>query len=1128
MKFFSLIQRTLIVSAIGGAMSSTGALADDPQQRREQYFEQHIRPLLFDRCYGCHSDKKQESSLRLDSRQAVMRGGDSGAAAISRNVDESLLIQAVRGELAPMPPDDPLSDEEIAKLERWVAMGLPWTSGDAPTSPTLGDQRAIGKQARAHWSLQPIRQPKLPTGPGVDALESAVDRFVMQGILDQALEVAPPADRRTLLRRLSFDLVGLPPTPDEVDAFVRDESSSAVRNVVDRLLDSPHYGERWARHWMDIARYADSQDWQAQTDVRYPFAYTYRDWLIRSLNEDLPYDDFIREQLAADFRHRQSDSPDLAALGFLTVGPRFRGNRLEIAADQIDVVTRGLMGLTVGCARCHDHKYDPIAIDDYYALHGVFASSQISEELPEIRTSLSEHDDPQRADFRAELAKAKQAEVDYHQSLRREAIDDLKSRVTDYLIGYHEMGLTGKLEIRGAMSQLNVKETAMTPLSERLTAYLLTADVSDPVMGPWVEGLKMKEEVFAKKAQGLLDRWTSDASNINPLVKQTLESKSPQTRKELIEAYGSVFQQSLGSDPSEARSVEADADQSPLDAATRQIRETLLADDGLFDLPIARVVVASRLLGMGRKNLGDLQKAITEVYASHPGAPPRAMSLSDLPNPVTPYVMLRGEPGRRGDQVDRRFISVLSRPKAEPFQQGSGRLELADRIASPSNPLTARVLVNRVWTKYFGRGLVDYSDDFGLRCPPPKQAELLDWLAHAFMENGWSLKWLHRTIVLSETYGRSSLASAETLERDPENHWLARQNRRRLDLESMRDAMLVTAGLLDPTIGGRSFPLSTPPYTHRRTVYAYVDRVDTDPMLKTFDLASPTASASERPITTIPQQALFLMNHPFAAEFARELVKQSRASGSPEEGVRSLYRRLYQRDPIATELAIAVDYLNQPPVVEAFPEATWEYGYGPTDRTARTFTPLPFWSGTAYQTSDVYPDPVHRHLRLTAIGGNPVIRADQSVIRRWIAPAAGTVSITSQLEHLRDAGDGVVGSIWFIPGVANTQKDNSLHDGRRSAESLVEHHVLGKVVDLAIDRLDVNQGDAIELVVHCFKTPAADAFRWTAEVTGIEGSLSEQVWDSARGFAGPPPPKLDAWEQLAQALLLTNEFHYLD
>ncbi|MGV3486020.1 MAG: DUF1549 domain-containing protein, partial [Planctomycetaceae bacterium] len=382
------MQRHWFFTVAGILLLGSSAQGDEAQVRREQFFEERVRPLLFNRCFECHGDKKQESGLRLDSRSAILRGGDSGPAAVARRVDDSLLIQAVRGEAASMPPEDPLEEAEIEVLERWVAMGLPWTAGDAPPEPSLGDQRAIQEIADSHWAFQPINKPPLPAAVSAGT-PSEVDVFLNQQIDEAGLQVAPPADRRTLLRRLTFDLIGLPPTPEEVTAFESDRDPDAIAKVVERLLQSPHYGERWGRHWLDVARYADSQDWQAQTDVRYPFAYTYRDWVIRSLNADMPYDEFIRKQLAADFIETQPDSPELAALGFLTVGPRFRNNRLELAADQIDVVTRGLMGLTVACARCHDHKYDPVPIEDYYALYGVFASCTIPDDYVGVSMSVN-------------------------------------------------------------------------------------------------------------------------------------------------------------------------------------------------------------------------------------------------------------------------------------------------------------------------------------------------------------------------------------------------------------------------------------------------------------------------------------------------------------------------------------------------------------------------------------------------------------------------------------------------------------------------------------------------------------------------------------------------------------------
>ncbi len=1083
--------RTLLLASL--ALNSL-SLADDPQQRREKFFEERVRPLLFNRCYECHGSQKQESSLRLDSRAAILSGGDAGPAAVVRNLDESLIIQAVRGEIEPMPPKEPLDETEIAILERWVTMGLPWAAGDAPPAPSLGDQVAIKQLAASHWAFQPIRLPVLPAHND-DKSMSSIDVFINQRVAAANLTATRPSDRRTLLRRLSFDLIGLPPTAQEVAAFVTDTDENAIENVVQRLLESPHYGERWGRHWLDIARYADSQDWEAQADVRYPFAFTYRDWVIQAFNQDMPYDEFIRNQLAADFLVSKADSPQLAALGFLTVGPRFRNDKLEVTADQIDVVSRGLMGLTVACARCHDHKYDPVPTEDYYALYGVFASCSIPTELPEIAGP--DIGEALIQDYRKQLAKAEQAMVDYRDQLRTEAMADLQQRVGLYFAGYYDMGLTKKSEIRGVISKLKVKETAMTPLDDRLVELLRKGDQTDPVMGPWIMGLTLPEAGFATQADSLIEQWTSESASFNSLVKAALRTSQPKTQKALIECYATVFQSVL--------------DQSADDPASQAIRAALVGEGGLFDLDASRVLAASRLLGTGRRMIGDLEKGIGEVFATHPGAPPRAMVVKDAPSPINPFVMLRGEPNRRGERVDRRFISLLSQDRSAVFERGSGRLELADNIVAKSNPLTARVMVNRVWAQYFGNGLVENADDFGLRCPPPTHPELLDWLSASLMDNGWSLKWLHRTIVMSDAYQRSCETPAENLSADPENHLLTHQNRRRLDLEAMRDSMLATSGLLDTTIGGRSVKLSATPFTHRRTVYAYVDRVDMDPMLKTFDFASSTASASERPVTTIPQQALFLMNHPMVAEFARQMAKEARQGKSEESAIHSLYERFFQRPPTGDELALALEFISRPQPVQVASTGGWSNGYGQTDRTSGDFTPLAYWSGIAYQASDVFPDPVMRSVKLSAVGGNPMMRPDQAVIRRWTAPDAGSIRIEGDVAHTRDTGDGIVAQIVGPDG-----------------EPIWERKLFNESVDGAVESIAVTKGQTIEFLVHCFKNAAADSFRWAPKLLGTSGQLNDMKWSAESDFAGPLPPKLNAWEQMAQALMLTNEFHFLD
>jgi cytochrome c553 len=702
-----------------------------------EFFEKNVRPVLVSKCQSCHGPKRQQGGLRLDSRAALLKGGDNGAILTPGQPDKSLLIRAIRydGDVQ-MPPKNKLPDEVIAHLTTWVKMGVPWPDGEAK-----GDEHtlSVAEVRRTHWSFQPVKKTALPAVKDAAWVKTPIDAFVLARLEAQGLTPSPVADRRTLIRRVTLDLHGLPPTPEEVAAFEADRSPDAYARLVDRLLASPRYGERWGRHWLDVARYADSKGYVFQEERRYPFAYTYRDYVVRVFNEDLPYDQFLVQQLAADSLPLGEDKRPLAALGFLTLGRRFLNNQADIIDDRIDVTMRGLQGLTAGCARCHDHKFDPIPQKDYYSLYGVFASSVEPKDLP--------------------------------------------------LIGQPE-------------------QTA------ELAAY--------------------EKELARRKAE--------------------------------VEKYRTEHKEELSK-------------------GNRKFRDGLRA----------------------------LQSKVDKWQATAPAAPPRAMVLQDAPSPVTPHVFLRGNPNNRGPAVPRQFLEVVAGEKRQPFRQGSGRLELARAIAGKDNPLTARVMVNRIWLHHFGAGLVRTPSDFGLRGEPPTHPELLDWLAAAFVDNGWSIKKLHRLILLSKTYQQASSDDPGLLQRDPENRLLARRNRQRLDFEAMRDSLLAMAGRLDPTVGGRPVELTTAPFSTRRSVYGFIDRQNLPGLFRTFDFASPDTSTPQRFATTVPQQALFLMNSPFVVEQARHFVQRPdvAAQASDPAKIQRMYRLAYGRAAEPDEIALGLRFLTE-------------------------------------------------------------------------------------------------------------------------------------------------------------------------------------------------------------------------
>jgi hypothetical protein len=724
-----------------------------------QFFETRIRPLLAQNCYQCHSHQaeKLKAGLYLDTREGALTGGESGPAIIPGDPEKSLLIKAVRYtdlDLQMPPKGKKLSDGQIADLVAWVKMGAPDPrTGVAATAGPAGWADA----SKTHWAWQPLRKPAVPEAQDATWAKTAVDNFILAKLEAKEMKPNPPADKRTLIRRATFDLIGLPPTAREVEDFVGDDSPAAFEKVVDRLLASPHYGERWGRHWLDVARYSDTkgQVRRQREDAAYPYAWTYRDYVIRAFNDDKPYNIFAIEQLAADKLPATAKNPtNLCALGFLTVGDRFMGMQNDIINDRIDVVTKGFLGLTVTCARCHDHKFDPIPTKDYYSLHGIFASCTEPELEPIVSKVV------QSPEFQ-----------DYYK-----------------------------------------KRTELEQENQNLEA-------------------KLREMRRARNKEG-----------IRPLLRQQRENRVAATKLEL----------------------------------------------------------------------------------THPAAPVRAMALQDVPKPHDSPVFIRGDAGNKGPIVPRHFLEVLSGPVRPAFTNGSGRLELSHAIVSKSNPITARVMVNRLWQHHFGEGFVPTPDDLGTMSEAPSHPELLDYLAARFVEDGWSIKKMHKLIMLSSAYQQSSANNPRYAQIDPNNRLLWRANIRRLEFEALRDSLLAIGGNLDEAMYGRPVDLSKEPYSTRRTIYGFVDRSDVSDVLVNFDFANPDLPSGRRHETTVPQQALFLMNSPLVVEQAKKLVALAafEECGGDEARIRFLYERIYQRPPRPEEIALGVEFVQEKPAAaEATPPA---------------------------------------------------------------------------------------------------------------------------------------------------------------------------------------------------------------
>lgn len=868
--------------------------AQPDSARHAEFFEARIRPVLVENCFKCHGPEKQKGDLRLDSRMALLKGGESGPAIVAGKPKESLLIQAIRHEGdVKMPPNKKLSAEAIEALSAWVKLGAPWPEGKSKQQASDGWKR--------HWAFQPIRNPSVPAVKNAAWPSTAIDRFILARLEEKSLTPSVPADRITLLRRATFDLIGLPPTPKEIDDFAADNSTDAFARVVDRLLASPHYGERWGRYWLDVARYADTKGYVFFQDSSFTWAYTYRDYVIRAFNEDLPFDQFIREQLAADFLLDPSnpDRRPLTALGFLTLGGRFMNNQHDIIDDRIDVVTRGLMGLTVTCARCHEHKYDPISAKDYYALYGVFASC-LDPEVPPL------FEPPPKTDvyskFDKELKAREKKLDDFVHDKMTDLVKSARSRAAEYLLA--AQALRSQPGSEEFMIIADAKDLNPT-MSQRWRAFIdRFQKTKNPVFVPWHLYGALKKKEFAEKAPPITASLQS-RKDVNPLVARALVEKPPTSMKDVAERYGEVLN---------AVEKEWQANKKPFAEADKQaLHRVFHGNDAPPDLKPGTFNDLQLL--PDRASQGVFQKLRKEVEtwrATGPGAPPRAMVLQETPTPHKPRVFIRGNPTNLGEAVPRRFVSFLAGPSPKPFSQGSGRLELAHAIATRDNPLTARVIVNRIWLGHFGSGLVRTPSDFGLRSEPPTNPELLDYLATFFMDNGWSIKKLHRLMMLSKVYQQRSEDRPECLAVDADNRLFWKMPRRRLDFEALRDSLLAVAGRLDSKVGGPSVGDIASSASTRRTLYGSLDRLNLPGLYRTFDFPNPDATSPQRDVTTVPQQALFLMNNALVQDMARHALQRPEIAGEKELASKTtrLYRLLYGRSSLPAETDLAREFLS--------------------------------------------------------------------------------------------------------------------------------------------------------------------------------------------------------------------------
>ena len=752
--FFGFIVSSVIAAQPEKTLAPAGSTTPSATAVQIEFFENKVRPVLVKNCFRCHGENEKaiKGGLRLTSREGILKGGDTGPAIVPGNPEQSLLVKAIRYKdtNTAMPPKQKLTDTEIAALTKWVEIGAPWPGSDS-TAVAKGSKSAgydWEKFRREHWSFKPITPIDPPEVKNTKWVKSNIDRFVMARLEAAKMMPNPGAEKHILIRRAYLDLIGIPPTPEQVKAFINDAKPDSLARVVDELLRSKHYGERWARHWLDVARYSDGLGgFLDAADL--PNAWRYRDWVVQSLNEDMPYNEFVIRQIAGDVRKPETDA---VATGFFAVGPTYISDggdpeatlqaQAETLADRVDTFSRAFLGLTVACARCHDHKFDPITTKDYYAIAGVFKNTAIGE------ISLASKE-----------------------GIEAQKINEEKVR----------------------LAQQALKQ--------------FTKSLQDPE--------KKEKPKFTQEEQKRIDQLKQEVE----IAKKTAPPKAPGIH--------------------------------------------VLKENGNADM----------------------------------------------------HVALKGDLSKKGDLAPRKFLQIIAGEDAKQFTEGSGRRELAEAVVQTNNPLTARVIVNRVWEWHFGEALVRTPGNFGTLGEKPTHPELLDWLAARFMANGWSLKWLHREIMLSATWQMSSSHDVTKFANDGDNRLLWRMNPRKLEVENWRDSLLAVTGELDRTIGGA--PIEKILESNRRSLYARIsrsgDRFESDAFFRTFDFPAAQATADSRTTTIVPQQYLFMMNNPFMINRGIALAKSLEPLESNEVRIRTAYEKLFSRQPEDREIQAGLAFVKDHP-----------------------------------------------------------------------------------------------------------------------------------------------------------------------------------------------------------------------
>jgi mono/diheme cytochrome c family protein len=924
----SLIFQFLVISAASAPLFAQASNAGTPE-----FFETRIRPILANNCFGCHTNS-QLGGLRLDTLEGMKKGGKRGPAIVPGDPEKSLLVKAIRqtdSDLK-MPYGGKLRASEIGDIEAWVKGGAAWPASTAAAATTSKDGKyVISPERRNFWSFLPLKAPAEPMVKDAKWPKTGIDTFVLARLEQEGLKPVAPANKHDLLRRAYLDLTGLQPTPEDYGAFEKDTSPDAFAKIVDRLLASPHYGERWGRVWLDVARYGEDDYRSLNPNPKgyrpYPNAWAYRDWVVRAFNDDLPYDQFVKAQLAGDLMDEKVRYKMLPATGFLGLGPWYYDNgsnevtRADERHDRVDAVTRGFLGMTVQCARCHDHKYDPIPQTDYYALAGVFFNT-IYEEYPQAPKKVV--DEYQKIEN--EMDEKGKVLQDLQRTLTAELSRTLSLQTSNYLMGVWEVTSKQKKEVDQVVNDRRLDYE----LLQRWIKYMGKTTDKYPFKNEWLALMK-KGGGTQQEAKKLADKFQQDIVDVavkkdgldeenRVITDKDVDGTKPKKRTD----KPSNFVSNKDFNPGALLALKALPD--PEMNFWTEIFQRELKDNedpnAMADMDPRRQApgvllfrgwgLESRLGPESQARLKSLQDDMDALKKKIDPSYPFIHGVKDSDHPVNIQLALRGNPENLGAEVPRHFLSIFSEGDPVPLDKGSGRMQLADLILK--QPIAMRVIVNRIWKADFGTGIVDTPSNFGFGGERPTDPELLEYLANEFVKNGMSIKKLQREIMLSSVYQLSTADEKLASEKDSGDRLYWRATRKRMDAEELRDNVLQVSGDLDDLVGGPSKDL-TPDY-HRRTIYGKVSRYKLDAYLQLFDFPPPNISAEKRFTTTVPLQRLFLMNSDFVQVESESLYKRVAAEPDNRARIGKLYNLVYGRQPKESEVQLALDYLKTEPQKE--------------------------------------------------------------------------------------------------------------------------------------------------------------------------------------------------------------------